>query len=307
MGLQYFIRTFNSTNFVDTTLLLALYYYISLWGEFKMMRSFICGALVLLLLISTQAQAAQPEVTITEVFVDFETETIAIMGENFDLGPDPLTVTLGTFGSLNIITAESNLINVDFPDGGLLVGDFLLTVSSGPGPRKNDDHIVTIGAVGPEGPEGAEGAEGLTGPQGDTGTTGATGLQGPQGETGATGAQGVEGPRGDQGDQGPQGMDGTPALFGANWRNPTTAILGGDLIFGPGQFIDSCCSKVNGVQYVAVGDSCGSGDPAPGDAEDIHVQYSGNCITAPPPCNVSAGCIDFRRTDAQVLVLYDAQ
>jgi hypothetical protein len=149
--------------------------YIVLIEGVKMLKSFICGTLVLLLIISSQAQAAQPEVTITEVFVDFETETIAIMGENFDLGPDPLTVTLGSFGSLNIITAEPNLINVDFPDGGLLVGDFLLTVSSGPGPRKNDDHIVTIGATGPEGPEGADGAEGQTGPAGPIGPAGATG------------------------------------------------------------------------------------------------------------------------------------
>jgi len=157
------------------------------------MRSFICSTLVLLLLISTQAFAAQPEVTITEVFVDFETETIAIMGQNFDLGPDPLTVTLGGFGSLNITTNTSTLLVVDFPEGALLVGDFLLTVSSGPGPRKNDDHIVTVGATGPEGPEGAEGQIGPVGSTGPQGPVGATGAQGPQGDTGATGPQGPQG------------------------------------------------------------------------------------------------------------------
>jgi len=90
-----------------------------------MIKSFICGTLVLLLLIFTQAFAAQPEVTITEVFVDFDTMTIQIMGENFDLGPNPLTVTLGNFGSLNIIAADPNLIVVDFPVGGLPERDYL--------------------------------------------------------------------------------------------------------------------------------------------------------------------------------------
>ena len=36
-----------------------------------MIRSFICGILVLLLVVSTQAFAAQPEVIITEVFPNF--------------------------------------------------------------------------------------------------------------------------------------------------------------------------------------------------------------------------------------------
>jgi len=257
-----------------------------------MMRSFICGTFVLLLVISTHAFAAQPEVTITEVFVDFETETIAIMGNNFDLGPDPLTVTLGTFGSLNIIAASPNLIVVDFPVGGLLVGDFLLKVSSGPGPRKNDEHIVTVGAVGPEGPEGEEGETGpsgpvgppqgptgATGPQGDTGATSASGPQGDKGDTGAPGAQGVQGPQGEQGEQGQPGMNADPALSGANWREPSTDTMPG----GGSDFIESCCTVVNSVQQVAIGGSCGANVPDKDDAEDVHVMYSGNCITAPPP------------------------
>jgi len=258
----------------------------------KMIKSFICGTLVLLLLISTQAQAAQPEVNITEVFVDFETETIAIMGENFDLGPDPLTVTLGDFGSLNIITADPNLIVVGFPDG-LVSADYLLTVSSGPGPRKNDDHIVTVGATGPEGAEGAEGDEGQTGPvgprgpqgpvgpqgpQGDTGTTGATGPQGDKGDTGATGATGPKGDTGATGATGPPGMDALPALFGANWRPPNTDTMSA----GSSVFLNSCCTVENGVQQVAIGGSCGANEPNLDDAEDVHVMYSGNCITAPP-------------------------
>jgi len=144
-----------------------------------MIKSFICGTLVLLLLIFTQAFAAQPEVTITEVFVDFDTMTIQIMGENFDLGPNPLTVTLGNFGSLNIIAADPNLIVVDFPVGGLPERDYLLTAFSGPGPRKNDDHIVTVGAEGPSGPAGPQAPP--TGPPGAT-----QDHRGPQGPTGAS-------------------------------------------------------------------------------------------------------------------------
>jgi len=87
------------------------------------------------------------------------------MGDNFDLGPNALQVTLGNFGSLVISFADPNLIVVGFPEG-LVPADYLLTVSSGPGPRKNDDHIVTVGATGPEGPEGAEGQTGQAGPPG---------------------------------------------------------------------------------------------------------------------------------------------
>ena len=113
-----------------------------------MIKSLICGTFVLLLVISTQAFAAQPEVNITEVFVNFDNGTFEIMGDNFDLGPNALVVTLGNFGSLVISFADANLIVVGFPEG-LVPADYLLTVSSGPGPRKNDDHIVTVGDTGP--------------------------------------------------------------------------------------------------------------------------------------------------------------
>ena len=116
-------------------------------GEFKMMRSFICSTLALLLVISTQAFAAQPEVTITEVYVDYDYKTIAIKGKNFDLGPDPTTVSLGGFGgfvNLHITTNTSTLLVVDFPSVGLQEGVYTLAVRSGPGRRKKDTESITI-------------------------------------------------------------------------------------------------------------------------------------------------------------------
>ena len=75
----------------------------------------VSAVFVLSLLIASHAFAAQPQVTINEVFVDFETETITIMGENFDIGPDPTTVSLGGFGNLNIGSNTGDMIVVDFP------------------------------------------------------------------------------------------------------------------------------------------------------------------------------------------------
>ena len=136
--------------------------------------------------------------------------TFEITGENFDLGPDPLQVTLGNFGNLDIISADANMIVVAFPVG-LVDGDYLLTVFSGPGPRKNDDHIVTVGAIGPEGLPGDEGEPGPSGP------AGATGPQGDKGETGPEGPQGIPGeigPKGDKGEAGLQGPKGETGIQG---------------------------------------------------------------------------------------------
>jgi hypothetical protein len=44
---------------------------------------------IVMTLIASQAFAAQPEVTITEVMVDFDSQSISITGENFDIGPNP--------------------------------------------------------------------------------------------------------------------------------------------------------------------------------------------------------------------------
>ncbi len=131
---------------------------------------------ILSILIASHSFAAQPEVTITEVFVNFDNETISFSGENFNLGPNPTTVSLGGFGNLNITTNTPTLLVADFPNGGLPAGDYLLQVSSGPGPRKNAQQSITIGAQGPPGDMGDPGDPGDQGPQGPQGG------QGPQGD-----------------------------------------------------------------------------------------------------------------------------
>ena len=160
-----------------------------------------------LFVISSQVFAQQPEVFITEVFPNFNDETFEILGGNFALGPNALQVTLGNYGNLVIIFDDANMIVAAFPVD-LVNGDFLLTVFSGPGPRKNANHIVTVGAIGPEGPEGAEGPMGATGADGPMGTTGATGGIGPAGPMGATGAAGPMGSAGATGPEGPEGVEG---------------------------------------------------------------------------------------------------
>jgi len=225
----------------------------------------------LLLVISSQAFAQQLEVNITEVFVDFDTMTIQIMGENFDLGPNPLTVTLGNFGSLNIIAADANMIVVDFPVGGLPEGDYLLTVFSGPGPRKNADHIVTVGATGPEGPEGGTGPVGPAGPQGPVGATG------PQGDTGATGPQGVEGPQGPQGPQGPTTPD-TSEVVSAT----TNCLFINNF---PGQNCDAIAGCTAPNRIVGGGCQCGELVPPGGDTQPfIRQNFPANCLGAPLDC-----------------------
>lgn len=121
--------------------------------------------------------------TITRTEADFTTNTLLIFGENFawagDLDPqvtlagDPLVVTGFTDSQ---ITAEL--------PAGLIPGSYLLTVSRGPGPLRNDDFEVTLGAVGPQGATGPPGAQG---PQGPAGPAGPQGPQGPPGPPGPPG------------------------------------------------------------------------------------------------------------------------
>jgi len=223
------------------------------------LKSFICGTFVLFLVISTHAFAQQPEVNITEVFVNFDNGTFEIMGDNFDLGPNALVVTLGNFGSLSISFADANLIVVGFPDG-LVPADYLLTVSSGPGTRKNDDHIVTVGDTGPigdTGPTGPSGPGGPTGPKGDTGATGATGPQGDKGDTGATGPQGTAGETGQMGQAGPPGA----------WCDVRTEELLGNNVT---------------ATYISTCDTSPPSDCPPG----LTVAVSGVCGVSIPPARV---------------------
>jgi len=141
----------------------------------------ISAVFILSILIASHAFAAQPKVTIAEVMVDFDSQTISIMGENFDIGPNPTTVSLGGLSNLNITTNTSTQLVVDLPVG-IPEGVYTLAVSSGPGQRKNDQQSLTVGAQGPQGDMGD---------QGDPGPAGADGADGMDGMDGADGADGA--------------------------------------------------------------------------------------------------------------------
>ena len=169
--------------------------------------------------------------TVTEVFVDFNAETIEITGTGFDCG-ELLTVELGELGDISsLCTADftpPQLISCDFSAGGLPPdGDYLLTVAcgkdkdsdsdsdsdSGKGKIQSDEYDLTIGAVGPQGPQGPQGKKGdpgLQGVQGKQGDVGDQRPQGKQGDPGAAGDQGPQGKPGAPGGQGPQGKQGPP-------------------------------------------------------------------------------------------------
>lgn len=155
----------------------------------------ICAALFLLLLSTQGALAQKPEVTIIEVTVDLDNNTMTIMGENFNIGPDPTAVSLGPFENLNIISNNGSTIVVELPPD-IPAGDYTLLVKSGPGQRKMDNESITIGNQGPVGETGPEGPPGPSGPQGPIGPPG------PQGPFGPEGSQGPEGPQGEQGEPG---------------------------------------------------------------------------------------------------------
>ncbi|GJM14917.1 MAG: hypothetical protein DHS20C13_02440 [Thermodesulfobacteriota bacterium] len=192
---------------------------------------------VFMTLIASSAFAARQRVTITEVFVNFDTQSISIMGENFDFRSQPTTVSLGGFGNLNITTDTPTLLVVDFPDEGIPQGDYLLKVSTGLGPRKNAQQSITIGAQGPQGDQGDmgdQGDQGAQGPQGPQGPTGATGPQGPQGLSGPPGPQGAQGNQGPIGATGPPGPQGDPASD----TSAETECTGDETLNGDGVCVD---------------------------------------------------------------------
>ena len=67
--------------------------------KIKMITLMVC-----VFVVFPQALAAKPHVDIVQVFVDDPNNptSIMIIGENLLFGKDPLSVTLGGFGALNI-------------------------------------------------------------------------------------------------------------------------------------------------------------------------------------------------------------
>lgn len=106
------------------------------------------GFLGLAMLIFGQAAPATAQVTITQVFVDVPIPNqMTINGQDFDNGPN-LVVTLGDFAAplVDVIPPDANRIVVNLP-AGLAAGDYLLTVTTGGGPNRQDDYDLTIGAA----------------------------------------------------------------------------------------------------------------------------------------------------------------
>ena len=185
-------------------------------------------AAVMMLGFCGVARAQTPPGThlqIENVFVNFAAKKITILGQMFNFGPGPLTVTLADVGNITpdctpnfAVTPQTITCDLSggvppFPSA----GDYLLTVSNGSGTSQIDVWDLTIGAVGPvgaTGPIGPTGPVGATGPVGSTGPVGATGPIGPTGPVGATGPAGATGAVGATGPRGPSGASGITGLEG---------------------------------------------------------------------------------------------
>lgn len=189
--------------------------------RFILVHLFVSLLLVALTMVGSSALAAPPNngqgpgghLKIDNVFVDFNSELMIILGESFNFG-SPLQVTLGAPGNVGNITSlctpnfasVPQMITCNFSATGLPpAGDYLLIVSTGNGQSQSDEYDLTIGAVGPQGPQGDKGDEGDQGPIGPQGPQGPTGPQGPVGPTGPQGPQGPAGNLGLAGQQCPSG------------------------------------------------------------------------------------------------------
>jgi hypothetical protein len=199
---------------------------------------------ILSLVVLAPSAAAQKQpgghLEISGVAIDFDLETLLILGQDFDFGA-PLTLTLGTLGEITGLCTMNSPTQIlcDFTPVGLPAdGDYLLTVYSGNGQSQGDEYDLTIGAVGPIGPVGPTGP---TGPQGPTGPTGADGSPGADGADGADGATGPQGPPGPAGVLGfyTRTATSSPATGAADERLTTEALCdAGDVVVGGGFFYD---------------------------------------------------------------------
>lgn len=89
----------------------------------------------------------QAQLTITEVTVGAPTpDLLRIVGNNLDNGAD-VVVTLGEFpGALVVVSATGTEILAGLPSP-LPAGDYLLTVSTGNGPARQDTYDLTVEGV----------------------------------------------------------------------------------------------------------------------------------------------------------------
>lgn len=149
----------------------------------------------------SEAQAVSKYQTLIKtVYLDFEANTLTIIGDNLRYKDRIPEVTLGE-KTLSLISYAPNVIEADLPVSFLAApGDYLLTVTVIKNKNKRyDAYSLTIdaaGSTGPQGIQGEPGLQGIQGPKGDKGEAGPKGDTGPQGNQGATGPQGDTGPQG---------------------------------------------------------------------------------------------------------------
>lgn len=114
----------------------------------------LAGLALVLMIAGPLAKGVQPggHLSIEEVFVDFDLETVTIVGKDFDFGGLP-QVTLGEEGNIGDITSlcapdfafMPQMITCDFSGIGLPDnGDYLLTVAAGHGQSQSDEYDLTI-------------------------------------------------------------------------------------------------------------------------------------------------------------------
>ena len=122
----------------------------------------ICG--LILISLALAVQSAQPAKgvgskidlpLIISVFVDFNSNTVIINGENLKIEDVP-EVILGN-EKLNVVTNGNQEITAELP-ADIADGDYLLTVYTDD--SLYDNYNLTIGAVGPPGEQGAKGGKG---------------------------------------------------------------------------------------------------------------------------------------------------
>lgn len=197
------IKKCGRVKFFKNMLAVGIFFVMSLWMILPMAHA------------NSGAVNPTAQLTISEVFIDFEDGIIYIRGSNFKNGTRPNVLLGKDTVPLSVIgTPTASVIMAVLPP--VPDGDYVLKVSTGFMLYQNDTYDLTIGAVGPQGPQGEKGEQGIqgdTGPQGakgDTGATGETGATGPQGPKGDTGATGAPGPAGPVGPMGPKGDTGDP-------------------------------------------------------------------------------------------------
>jgi hypothetical protein len=145
--------------------------------------------------------------SISSVYADMDNGMLYIYGSNFDNG-NPAVVKLGDMGELfQFPPSSATAIEAELPVG-LLAGDYLLLISTGPNDGQSISYGLTIGAVGEAGVDGLDGAAGIDGSDGADGADGAAGFDGSNGIDGSDGVAGIDGADGAAGAQGPPGLSG---------------------------------------------------------------------------------------------------